>query len=46
MGGGDRGGNGLPKGMTDDQAFKYIADAGKDPMSPEGSKMFNELTSQ
>ncbi len=45
MGGGDRPGeSGLPKGMSDDAAMKYIEEAGKDPMSSEGSEMFTELT--
>jgi hypothetical protein len=46
MDGSDRkpNGNNLPGGMNDDQALSYIIEAGKDPMSPEGSKMFMELT--
>ena len=45
MNGKDRGGeSGLPKGMTDDAAMKYIEEAGKDPMSSEGSQMFTDLT--
>ena len=45
MNGKDRGGeSGLPKGMSDDAAMKYIEEAGKDPMSSEGSEMFTELT--
>lgn len=48
MGGGDRsgGGSGLPKGMNDDDAIKYIVESGNDPMSPEGSKMLMELTAK
>lgn len=47
MNGSDRGanGSGLPKGMNDEQAMQYIKEAGKDPMSSEGSAMFLELTS-
>lgn len=45
MNGSDRGGSGgLPKGMNSDDAMKYIQEAGKDPMSLEGSKMYTELT--
>lgn len=45
MNGKDRGGeSGLPKGMSDDAAMKYIEEAGKDPMSSEGSQMFTDLT--
>lgn len=47
MNGKDRpGGEGLPKGMTEDAAMKYIIEAGKEPMSAEGSKMFTELTTK
>lgn len=48
MGGDDRNPdrNGLPKGMTDDAAMKYIQEAGKDPMSAEGTDMFVQLTSK
>ncbi len=45
MNGKDRGGKaGLPTGMSDDAAVKYIQELGKDPMSSEGSEIFNELT--
>ena len=43
MNGDDRGGNQNKKGLTADQAEKAIIDAGKDPGSTEGLKMFNEM---
>ncbi|MFZ7121777.1 MAG: hypothetical protein ACOWWH_12625 [Eubacteriaceae bacterium] len=47
MNGSDRSDNNrLPRGMDDDKAMQYIKESGKDPMSPEGSKMFIELTSK
>lgn len=46
MGGGDRGGNGLPKGMDYDKAIEYVKKAGVDVMSPKGSQMLKELTSK
>lgn len=47
MNGKDRpGGEGLPKGMTEDAAMKYIIEAGKEPLSSEGLKLFTELTTK
>jgi hypothetical protein len=47
MGGGDRGGAGYtPKGLNDDEAYKYMEEKGIDPMSQEGSKTFMEITSK
>lgn len=47
MGGKDR--NGLPptkKGLTPDQAYKYLQEKGIAPASQEGLNLFNELTSK
>lgn len=48
MNGSDRNGNnsGLPKGLSDDDAVKYITEAGHDPMSAKGSEMFLEVTAK
>lgn len=43
MNGGDRGGGQEKKGLTAEQAEKAIIEAGKDPGSPEGLKLFNEF---
>ena len=47
MGGDDRqpgGGSGLPTGMTNEDATKYLEEKGIEPMSTKGSDMFVELT--
>ena len=44
MGGTDRSSTGMPKFEDYDKAIAYVREAGKDPMSPEGSKMLKELT--
>lgn len=48
MNGKDRGHNGstTPKGMSDDQAYKYLTEKGIAPMSEEGSSLFLELTAK
>lgn len=47
MGGGDRKPNGITtKGLTPDAAMKKIADAGINPTSAEGLKLFKEYTSK
>ncbi len=47
MGGGDRKpANNNKKGMTPDEAFKYIKEKGIEPGSADGLKMFRELTSK
>lgn len=47
MGGSDRnGGNGLPTGMSDDQAMQYLKDKNIDAMSPEGLEMFTKITTK
>jgi chromosome segregation ATPase len=44
MGGGDRGGNNSYKrGLTAEQAHKYLIEKGIQPTSPEGLKLFREL---
>lgn len=44
--GGDGGGGGLPKGMTNDEAIAYITKQKLDPMSDKGLEMFSQLTKQ
>jgi hypothetical protein len=44
MGGGDRTTGAHKTGLTAEQAEKAIVESGKDPGSPEGLKMFNEMT--
>lgn len=48
MGGGDAGanGNGLPKGMTETDAYKWLQDRNIEPMSEEGTEKFLQLTSK
>lgn len=48
MGGGDTGGNGngLPKGMTETDAYKWLQDRNIEPMSEEGTEKFLQLTSK
>ena len=46
MGGSDRVPGSVRKGLTPEAAEKAIAESGKDPGSPEGLKMFNEMISQ
>lgn len=47
MGGSDRNhsGSGLPKGMTDDAAMRYMNEKGIDTMTEKGTEMFLQLTS-
>lgn len=37
------GGKALPKGLTEEQAYKYLEEKGMEPMSPEGGKLFRKL---
>lgn len=49
MGGGNRGGEnggGSKKGLTPEQAHKYLKEKGIAATSPEGLKIFNELTTK
>lgn len=44
MGEGGNHGDGLPKGLSYDDAIKYIQSKNIDPMSPKGSEMFTSIT--